>query len=105
MVEAFLSHTSQEALADGIGTGCMNRRLEQFDAAGCRHPSKARPKFAVVITNEIFRCLPIGDCVSERLCHPGISRESCHNHMDHPSGFQFYDEEGEEWPKEEIGHL
>ena len=54
MVQAFLSDTPQEAFADGIGSWCMNRRLEQLDATGPRHTSEAGPKFAIVITNQIF---------------------------------------------------
>src|SRR5947209_18786036 len=77
MVEAFLPHTSQEAFADGVGSWYMNRRLEQLDATGPRHTSEARPKFRIVITNEIFRCLPIGGGFSQLLCHPGIGPPAC----------------------------
>src|SRR5947209_19257423 len=52
------------------------------------------PEFAIVITNEIFRRLPIGGGFSQLLRHPGISRRARHAHMDHPSRFQFYYEEG-----------
>ena len=62
VIEAFLSHTSQEALADGIGSGCMNRRFEDLDRARFRHTSKARPKLAIIITNQILRPLPIRGC-------------------------------------------
>ena len=57
VIEAFLSHTSQEALADGIGSGCMNRRFEDLDRARFRHTSKARPKLAIIITNQIRAAL------------------------------------------------
>src|SRR2546430_10428863 len=65
MVEAFLPHTSQEAFADGVGSWCMNRCLEQLDATDPRHTSEAGPKFGIVITNEILRCLPLGGRRSE----------------------------------------
>src|SRR5215467_1847493 len=72
MVQAFLLHTSQEAFTDGIGSRSVMRRFENLYAACRRYPSKARPELAVVITNEIFRCLPIRSRFSELLNHPGI---------------------------------
>lgn len=100
-----MSHTSQEALADGIGSRCMNGRLENLDVTCRRHASKARPKFAVVITNEILGCLPIRGGFPKLLGHPGIGGRSRHAHMDHLARLQFYDKEGKERPKEEIGYL
>ena len=82
VIEACLPHAPQEALADGIGSGCMIRRFENLDATGLRHTSKAGPKFTVVISNEIFRCVPIRGGFSKRLGHPGISRGSCHADLD-----------------------
>ena len=83
MIEAFLSHAPQEALTDGIGSWSMNRRFEQLDAARFRHPSKAGPKFAIVITNQILGRLPIRGGFPQLLCHPGIGRRACHADMDH----------------------
>src|SRR5260221_431490 len=77
MVQAFLPHTSQEALADGVGSWCMNRRLEQLDVTGRRHPEETGSKLAVVITDEILRCLPKRGCFPKLLRHPGIGRRSC----------------------------
>jgi hypothetical protein len=42
MVEAFLPHTSQEAFADGVGSGSVIRGCEQRDATGPRHTSARR---------------------------------------------------------------
>src|SRR2546429_6363235 len=83
----------------------MIRRFENLDVTCPRHSRKARPEFAIVISNEIFRRLPIGGGFSQLLRHPGISRGSRHAYMDNPSRLQFYDEERKERPKEEIGHL
>ena len=63
------------------------------------------PEFAIVITNEIFRRLPIGGCFSQLLRHPSIGRRARHAHMDHPSRFQFSYEEGKERPKEQVSYL
>ena len=105
VVKAFLSHTPQEAFADRIGLWRMNGRFENLDGARGRHPSEARPKFAIVITNEILRCLPIRRGFPKLLRNPGISGRSCHSHMDHAPGFVFDDNECEEGSKEEIRHL
>ena len=78
VVQAFLPDTPQEALTDRIGSGSMNRRFEHLNRTGGRHTSKARPKFAIVITDQIFRCLSIGGGFSKLLCHPGISWRACH---------------------------
>ena len=75
MVEAFLPGTPQEALTDRVVSGSMNRRFEQLNRTGGRYTSKARPKFAIVITDQIFRRLSIGSRFSELLGHPGIGGE------------------------------
>ena len=54
MIKAFLSHTPQEAFADRIGSWCMIGRFENLNRTRCHHASKARPKFAIVITNQIL---------------------------------------------------
>ena len=41
MVEAFLSDAPQEALADGVGSGSMNRRFEYLNHTGGCHAGKA----------------------------------------------------------------
>src|SRR5260370_27958054 len=66
MIKAFLSHTPQEAFADRIGSWRMIRRFENLNRIRCRHASKARPKFAIVITNQILRRLPYG--LASRSC-------------------------------------
>ena len=85
VVEAFLPHTPHEAFADRIGAWRMRGRFENLDATCPRHPSKARPEFAIVITNQVLRCLAKGGGFSQVLGHPGISRRSCHADMDHSS--------------------
>src|SRR5947208_3038904 len=105
VVQTFLPDAPQEAFADRIGSGSVKGRLEKLDTAGCRHPSKAGPKFAVVITYQILGCLSIGGGFSQLLGHPGIGRRSSDPDMDHPSRLQFDEEERKQRPKEQIGHL
>ena len=105
MVQAFLSYAPQEALTDGIGPRRVIGSFENLDATCPRHTSKAGPKFGIVITDQIFRCLSIRGGFSKLLCHPGIGRGSSDPDMDHPPRLQFYNEERKERPKEEIGHL
>ncbi len=54
VVQAFLSDAPQIAFADGIGSWCMNGDFEHLNPTGGRHASKARPKLAIVITNQIL---------------------------------------------------
>src|SRR6266496_4787444 len=72
VIQAFFSDAPQEPFTDGIRSWGMNRRFEQLDAAGFRHPNKAGPKFAIVISNQILGHLPIGGGFSQLLCHPRI---------------------------------
>jgi len=104
VVEAFLPHTPHEAFADRIGAWRMRGRFENLDATCPRHPSKARPEFAIVITNQVLRCLAKGGGFSQVLGHPGISRRSCHADMDHSSCLELDEEEGKERPKEKVSH-
>ena len=82
MIQAFLSDAPQETLTDGIGSWRVNRRFEQLDTARFRHSSKARPKFAVVITDQILRCWPIRSRLSQLLRDPRIGRRAGHAHVD-----------------------
>jgi hypothetical protein len=70
MVQAFLPHTSHEALTDGIGSWCVIRRLEHLNGTCGRYTSEAGPKFAIVITNQVLRSLPIRGGFSERYVPP-----------------------------------
>ena len=83
VVQAFLSDTPQKAFTDRIGSGSMNRCFEQLDATCPRHPIKARPKFAVVITNQVLWCVPIGGGFPQLLGHPGIGWRASDADVDH----------------------
>jgi hypothetical protein len=105
VIKAFLSHAPQEPLTDRIGSRGMIRGFEHLDATCRRHPSKARPKFGIVIPNQVLWHLTIGRGFSELLRHPGIAWRSCHSHMDDLARLQFDEEEGKKRSKEEIGDL
>ena len=83
MVKAFLPHTSQESLTDSIGSRRMIGGFENLDTTCPRHPSKARPELAIVISDQVFWYLPIRGGFSQLLRYPGISRGSCDSDMDH----------------------
>ena len=102
VIEAFLPHAPHEALTNGIGSWSVIGNFEQFDATGRRHPVETGSKFAIVISNEIVRCLPIRSRFPQLLRHPRIGRRLCHSHMDDLPRLQFDEEEGEERSKEEI---
>ena len=93
MIEAFLTNTSQEAFTDGIGSGSVNGGFEQLDATGPRHTSEARPKFGIVITNQVLGCVPIGGGFSQLLRHPGIGMGSSDANVNHLARFQFDNKE------------
>jgi hypothetical protein len=93
VIQAFLTHTSQEAFTDGIGSGRVIGRFEYLDAAGCGNARKTGSKFAITIANEIFRCLPIRSRFPQLLGYPGIGRGSRHADMDHSSCFELDEEE------------
>ena len=99
---AFLPHTPHKAFTDGIRSWGVIRRFEYLKSTRGRYPSEARPKFALIITNQILRHLPIRRGFSERYAPPGISGRSCHSHMDHAPGCEFDENEHEEGSKEEI---
>src|SRR5215472_667415 len=82
VVQTRLPHIPHESLADGIGSWGINRRFEQLDATGPRHPHKRGSKLALVISYQILRCLSIGRGFAELLGRPGIGRRSCHTHLD-----------------------
>ena len=105
VVEAILSYTPQEAFADRIGSGSVIGCVENLNSTCCRHTSEAGPKFAVVITNQILRGLPIRGGFSKLLGHPGIGWGSRDADMYHPSCLELDDEEREERSKEEICDL
>ncbi len=75
-----------EALTDGIALRSARGCFEDLYGTGCSHTSEPRPKFALVITNEELRCLPIGSRFSKLLRHPGVGRGSCCANMHHSSG-------------------
>ncbi len=105
VVKAFVSYTPQEAFADRIGSGSVKRCVKNLNRTRGRHPGETGPKFAIVIADQILRCLPIRRGFSQLLGYPGISRGTSNSDMDHPSGLEFDEEEREERSKEEIGDL
>ena len=83
VVKTFLAHTSQEAFTDRVSSWRMIRRSENLDVTRGRHPSKTLPEFAIIITNQILRCLSKWCGFPELLRNLRIGRRSCHAYMDH----------------------
>src|SRR5260370_11514296 len=105
MVKAFLPHTPHKAFADGVRSWRVIRRFENLNGTRYRYSSEAGPKFAIIITNQILRCLPIRRGFPKLLRNPRIGRRSCHTRVDHAPRFEFDDDEREERSKEEIRDL
>jgi hypothetical protein len=105
VVETFLSDTPHEAFTDGIGSWGAIGCFEYLYGTRCSHPSETRPKFAIVITHQVLRCLSIGSGFPKLLRHPGIGRGSGNADMNHSPCLEFDDEKGKEGSKAEIAHL
>jgi len=105
VIEAFLPHTPQEPLTDGIGSRGVIRGFENFDVTRLCNPREAHPKLAIVITDEVLRPCTIGGGLPKLLCGPSVGRTSCDAHMDHLPRLQFDDEEGEERTEKQVGDL
>jgi len=104
VVETCLSYAPHEALTDCIGSRSAIGCFENLDGTRCSHTSETRPKLAIVITNEVLGCLPIGSGFPKLLRHPSIGRGSGDADMNHSACPEFDDEEGKKGSKEEIGH-
>ena len=82
MIQAFSPDASQKAFTDGIGSWRPVRRSKHFDATCCCHSCKMLPKFAIIIPDQIFWCLPIRSGLPQLLRDPGIGGRARHIHMD-----------------------
>ncbi len=105
VVQTFSSHAPQKAFTYGICLWSPIRGSKHFDATCCCYLCKTRPKFAIIIPNEVFRCLPVWSCFPQLLRYPLISRRARHIYMDDFPRFQFNDEEGKQLTEEEVCHL
>jgi len=82
VVEAFLSHTPQKALADRIGSGSVIRCSENFNGTRVCHAGETGSKLAIIITNEIRGRLSIGSRLPQLLRGPRVGRRSCDTNVD-----------------------
>ena len=65
VVKAFLPYTPQKAFADGIRSWSMIGRFENLDGTRGRHPSEARPKFAIVIPTGLAQTAWLPEAVAQ----------------------------------------
>src|SRR5437588_12765173 len=72
VVKAFLSHTPQKTFADRIGSGSVIRYFKNLNSTRCRYTSETGSKFALVITHNNFRGMPIRRCLSDMLRYPWL---------------------------------
>ena len=105
VIQAFSPHTPQKTFTDRIRLGGSIRCSKHFDPTGCGHLRKTRPKFAIIIPNEICGSLAIRSRFPQLLPYPGIGRRSRHIHVDHLPRLQFDDEKGEMRTEEEVRNL
>ena len=85
MIQAFSSHASQKAFTDSIRLGSSIRRSKHLNPTCSGHSSKNPPKFLIIISDQLFGCLPKWSRFSQLLCNPGVGWRSGHIYMDPPS--------------------
>jgi hypothetical protein len=105
VVKTFLSDTPHETFTDGIGSWGAIGYFENLYGTRCSYTSETRPKFAIVVTNQILRRLSIGSGFPKLLRHPSIGRGLGNADMNHSPCLEFDDEKGKEGSKAEIAHL
>jgi hypothetical protein len=93
MIQAFSSHASQKAFADGICSWRSVRRSKYLDATRCCDASETVAKLAIIIANEIPGSLSIGSCFSQLLRCPSVGRRARYADMNDLTRAQFDDEE------------
>jgi len=96
VIQTLAPHAAKEAFTDGIGPWRVIGRLQDLDAAGGGYTSKTGTKFAITITDKIFRPLSIGSRFPQLLCRPGVGRRASDPHVDDLTSVDIYDEEGKQ---------
>src|SRR5258708_424407 len=74
MIQALSPDTSKETFTDRIGSWSVIGCFEDLYSTRCSYTSETRPKFAIVITNQILWYLPIRRSLSKLLRYPGVGR-------------------------------
>ena len=103
--QAFSPYAPQKTFTDGIRLGSSIRGSKHLDATRGGHARKIRPKFAIIIPNQIAWPFSIRSRFPKLLRDPGIGRRSGHIHVDDLARRQLNDEKGKKRTEEEIGHL
>lgn len=100
MIEAFASHTAQEAqpsafpsvITDRIGLGCLHRRFEHLNLTVLGDAGKTPPILLVIVSNQKAGSLSVWCCLSGLLGDPDIARRAGHSVMHNLARSQFNDE-------------
>ena len=75
VIEALATYTAQEALTDGIGARGVIRGYEHINTTGLGNSREGHAKFAIVITDEIFRSHAIRGGFAKRYVRSKRQRE------------------------------
>lgn len=73
VIKAVAPDTAQHALADRMRPWRMDRRSQHLDPTSCCDGSEARPKFRIIVKDEITRAFPktvSPRAAAERPTHP-----------------------------------
>jgi len=105
VIQALSLDTQEKAFTDRIGSWRVIGRFQDLDAACCCNTRETGSKLAIIITDEILRCLFKRCGLPQLLCSPSVGRRARHTDMDHFPRFQLDDEERKKRTKEQISHL
>ena len=105
VLKTFSPHAPQKAFADGIRLRSSVGYPKHLDATCCCYSRKTRPKFPVIIPNQIAWLFSIRSRFSQLLCYPGIGGRASYIHMNDLARFQFDNKEDKKRTEEEIRDL
>ncbi len=105
VVEAVAPNASEQSLANRICTWRFDRCSQHLNRASCCDSLEMRAIFCIIIPDQICRRLTEGCCLTELLSNPFIGRGTCDGDVYDAPRAKLGNDEGEEWPKENVGHL
>ena len=105
VIEAFSSHRTQEAFADGIEIGRARRDLHDLDRGAFGHCGEPLPELVIVASDEQFRSVTIGYGLADLLGRPSVGGTAGHIEVNSFPRALDYEEEREDRAKEHIVEL
>jgi len=102
MVEHLAPEAANKSLRDGVHVGRPDCDLDDLRTGTLRHVVESRTELVVTVSDKDLRCVAPHGRVAQLLSGPVLRGVSGRGHVDHPSGGEVHDEEGEDLPEEDI---